>query len=167
MATFPESVKSGLTTAQETFLDDIIADGGYEEGTWTPVVTADTPGDLSVAYTNQIGEYVRNGKLVSVFIRIDLSTFTHTTAAGGLLITGLPYTVQADLGVACANAPGLGGPIPYPVGYTTLTLDANGGTTTVKFRANGDDAALTNISITDIPSAQTWGLHMAINYKVA
>src|SRR3990167_5810415 len=35
----------------------------YEEGTWTPVLTFATAGDLSVAYSVQVGSYVKIGNL--------------------------------------------------------------------------------------------------------
>lgn len=71
----------------------------YEEGTWTPTLTCSTPGDLVVAYsaTNRTGQYQKVGNTVHFQFRIDTTTFTHTTAAGTTLITGLPF-VPKDLG---------------------------------------------------------------------
>lgn len=63
----------------------------YEEGSWTPAITYTTPGDLSVAYTTQIGRYVKIGRLV--FLKgVITFTPTFTTASGELRITGLPFT---------------------------------------------------------------------------
>jgi hypothetical protein len=73
----------------DTISTDLIDD--YEEGTWTPVLTFDTAGDLSVAYTVQIGAYRKIGSLVFVTFSVVTSTFTHTTASGNLRITGLPF----------------------------------------------------------------------------
>lgn len=64
----------------------------YEEGTFTPVVTFLTPGDLSVVYSIQEGRYVKIGKRVFVDIRLATTTFTWTTASSAILITGLPFT---------------------------------------------------------------------------
>ena len=62
---------------------------------WTPVLTFATAGDLSVAYTTQVGRYERKGREVTAHFRIITSTFTHTTAAGDCRITGLPFAASS------------------------------------------------------------------------
>lgn len=66
----------------------------YAEGTWTPVLTFATPGDQNIVYagSGQIGRYTRIGDTVFLFCHINTSTFTHTTSAGNLQITGCPFT---------------------------------------------------------------------------
>ena len=66
-----------------------------EEGTWTPVLTFTTAGDLSVGYSTQAATYRKVGSLVYVAALIATSTFTFTTASGSLLVTGLPFTAGA------------------------------------------------------------------------
>lgn len=66
----------------------------YEEGSWTPVLTFVTPGNLAVTYTAQVGRYTRVGNLVTVECAIITSAFTHTTASGALQVSGLPFTSQ-------------------------------------------------------------------------
>lgn len=61
-------------------------------GSWTPTLTAATPGDLSVVYLVRIGSYIKIGKLVFVWLNLQTTTFTWTTASGNLQITGLPFT---------------------------------------------------------------------------
>lgn len=68
----------------------------YEEGTWTPVLTFDTPGNLSVTYALQTGTYTKKGREVTVHCSIGTSVFTHTTASGSLRVTGLPFTKSAS-----------------------------------------------------------------------
>lgn len=63
-----------------------------QSGTWTPVLTFATPGNLSVVYTIQVGFYYAIGNLVFLQFGIVTSTFTHTTASGDMNITGLPFT---------------------------------------------------------------------------
>ncbi len=63
----------------------------YEEGTWTPTITFATAGDLSVAYSSQVGNYTKIGRQVTITFSITTSTFTHTTASGELRISGLPF----------------------------------------------------------------------------
>lgn len=77
-----------------------------EVGTWTPGLTFGTPGDLSVAYTTQVGRYRKYGKLLWIDFRIVTSTFTFTTASGAINVTGLPFTMGA------ANEP-LGTILPH------------------------------------------------------
>lgn len=63
-------------------------------GTWTPVLTFATPGDLAITYSagNQLGEYYRSGNWVDLYFRILTTAFTWTTAAGVGTITGSPFT---------------------------------------------------------------------------
>lgn len=83
---FPASQNA---SANPNTLDD------YEEGTWTPTLTAATVGDLSVVYAVRTGNVTKIGRLVFVDWAIETSTFTHSTAAGEMRITGLPYTPPA------------------------------------------------------------------------
>lgn len=63
----------------------------YEEGSFTPTVTFDTPGTMSVSYAVQSGSYTKIGRLV--FIRVGLN-FTPTlgTATGNFRVESLPFT---------------------------------------------------------------------------
>jgi hypothetical protein len=77
----------GLTfngdTAAANALDD------YEEGTWTPVLRAETS-NLTATYIEQVGRYVRVGKLVHVQCRMQGSVTN--AGSGARFIDGLPYT---------------------------------------------------------------------------
>lgn len=104
---FPATLQA---SANANTLDD------YEEGTWTPVLTAATPGDLNIVYSVQVGTYRKVGDEVSLRWTIQTSTFTHTTAAGALRITGVPFTIvagggnfagTADVGNAYTSAAGV------------------------------------------------------------
>lgn len=81
---FPASQNA---SANANTLDD------YEEGTWTPTATFQTPGNLSVVYSTRTGSYTKVGRLVTVEMIIVTSTFTFTTSSGVFQITGLPFTV--------------------------------------------------------------------------
>lgn len=63
-------------------------------GSWTPSLTFAVPGDLSVAFTTQIGEYYRVGDWINLYFWLQTSTFTHTTASGNLFVTGNPFTAK-------------------------------------------------------------------------
>lgn len=59
----------------------------YEEGTWTPTLSCNTVGNLSIAYTTRLGAYTKIGRLVHASFYIVTSTMTHTTASGRLTIS--------------------------------------------------------------------------------
>ncbi len=81
-------------SADANTLDD------YEEGTWTPVLTYETPGTLAVTYVRQLGIYTKIGRMVHFQLAIQLSAFTKGTASGVLRITGLPFTSTSNDSVA-------------------------------------------------------------------
>lgn len=75
-------------------------------GTFTPAITFETPGDLSVTCSLQSGRYTKNGRLVTIDIALRCETFTHSTASGAITITGMPFqptTTQPDESVLLFN----------------------------------------------------------------
>jgi len=68
----------------------------YEEGNFTPAITADTPPTL-VTHDIQQGEYVRIGKMCIITVVVSTSAFT---AAGNekIRVTGLPFTAANNTG---------------------------------------------------------------------
>lgn len=61
----------------------------YEEGTWTPSVA---PGGGTIAYTSS-GRYTKVGRLVTVEIRVDLSS--SVGGAGGLIVGNFPFAAPS------------------------------------------------------------------------
>lgn len=57
-------------------------------GGWTPTLTFDTPGNLSISYSQQFAVYGNFGPLDIVHFQLSTSSFTHTTASGNARITG-------------------------------------------------------------------------------
>lgn len=121
--------------------------------TWTPVLTFATPGDLSVAYTVQQGSWQRLGRLIAWDFSIVTSTFTHTTAAGDLRITGLPFT--------CDNVTGR---IPQGSGawqgitkanYSQVMFDVNPGTAYISPSICGSAQSWVTVTKADMPTAGT------------
>jgi hypothetical protein len=65
----------------------------YDEGTWTPSVTANgTPG--TVTHSIQQGTYVKIGKMVTVSGRVTITNWTGSPT-GGIAILGLPFISEA------------------------------------------------------------------------
>jgi len=84
----------------------------YEEGSFTPAFDT-TNSDLTSGYTTQTGSYTKIGNVVNCLGSITLSSVSGGT--GGLLITGLPYTVSDLRGGSTGFASAWG--TNYPVGY--------------------------------------------------
>ena len=135
--------------------DSISFDGGtnvldeYEEGTWTPTVSFDTPGDLSISYVSQTANYVRVGSVLVFRLAITF-TPTYTTASGGFKLLGLPFTPAAEIGcVLQAQSSNL----DYPGGAVSivpLIITANN----MKLRGfgSGIDTTTNFVSVTQMPT---------------
>lgn len=81
--TFPAT--ANLSSDANT-LDD------YEEGTFTPVLTGSTAPTIS--YIVQAGTYIKVGRMVTVFIRLQWSSLTG--GSGNLRIQNLPFVGAGD-----------------------------------------------------------------------
>ena len=63
----------------------------YEEGTWTPVVTATIPGITPPTIASATGTYTKIGRQVYVTYNIQISV--NGTGAGAIGLNGLPFTL--------------------------------------------------------------------------
>lgn len=146
---------SQAASAGANVLDD------YEEGTWTPVLTFTTPGDVSVTYTLQSGLYTKIGRYVMAQCEVQSATFTHTTAASTLLVSGLPFTV--------ANVRTTG-PIRWSginaAGSTDLCCTSSTGVTSVSFLGMAMGAGQVPIEATHCASGGTMVLIFGFPYSV-
>jgi len=135
----------------------------YEEGTWTPVLTFTTPGDLSVGYTTQRGIYRKIGGAVIVNFEVRTSSFTHTTASGVCRVTGLPFTSLATYSYdgACA----WGG--ITKASYTHVVAEVAPSTTVVQFRICGSAQVLDQVASSSVPTGGTVRLNCNTTYMAA
>lgn len=133
-------------------------------GTFSPAVTFVTPGNLSIAYTAQIGRWMRIGNRVMVQITIQTSTFTHTTASGNLQITGLPYT-SANITNGSFDGSLVWGGITK-ASYTDISLTILANTNVITLTACGSGQAATSITASDTPTAGTLVLQGQITYEI-
>lgn len=145
-------------SANANTLDD------YEEGTWTPVLTFATPGDLSVAYSFRGGFYTKLGRLVCASFAITTSTFTHTTASGSMLITGLPFTSINDANYL-SFSPFLFQGINKAL-YTTVAGYLQSNSTQMLIALSGMGQAIVAAVPADAPSGGTLVLGGTINFVV-
>ena len=136
----------------------------YEEGIWTPAITFSTPGDLSVTYTFQKGSYTKIGDTVTVLFRLTTTTFTHTTAAGALRITGLPFTASNTnpnyQGSAFSGFQGITN--ASFTQYSAIVLNNNSFLSCAK---NGSGRGSTDLRPSDMPTGGTVILHGTVSYK--
>lgn len=102
---------------------------------WTPVITAVTPGNLSVAYSIQFGSYIKTGKQVQLSFNLVTSTFTYTTASGSILITGLPFAANSTTNISFSGSLRMQGwtrsgyteMVPFlAAGQSQLTMNVSG-----------------------------------------
>jgi hypothetical protein len=136
-----------VPSANANTLDD------YEEGTWTPVLTFATPGDLSVTYSQQYGIYTKIGRQVSTYSLIVTSSFTHTTASGALRITGLPFPVTASSPQGYPGTTTWGGITKAT--HTQASTRAVGGQSYFDILVSGSGVSVAQIMVADTPSGGT------------
>lgn len=139
----------------------------YEEGTWTPVLTFTTAGNLSVTYAanGQLGFYTKVGRKVTARFTIVTSAFTHTTASGNLNITGLPF---ASLNTT--NSIGLGAVYFQGVtkaGYVNYTCRVSHNVSLVEVYASGSGVNLSAVAAADMPSGGSVILVGTVTYDAA
>ncbi|MHB8392317.1 MAG: hypothetical protein ACYDBH_22515 [Acidobacteriaceae bacterium] len=134
----------------------------YEEGTWTPAITAATPGDLAVTYSTQLGGYTKIGRMVHVWFDIVTSAFTWSTASGNVEISGLPFTASSIEGSEGAYAQGW-----TKANYTQMLAGLYGGTTFLNMLASGSGQARVSSVIGDWPSGGAVKIMASFSYPAS
>lgn len=134
-------------------------------GTWTPAFTFATPGNLSIAYTHQIGRYLRIGSLIVAWFSIQTSTFTHTSASGAASITGLPATCLNVAGLISYQAMGWSG--ITKTNYTQVMPQVSANSATISLIASGSGQAITTVNAADMPTGGSVTLRGIVVYPVA
>lgn len=156
---FLNRVQSELREHARAINDSILS-----EGTWTPTLSADTVGNLTVAYTTQIGRWRRVGKFVTANFEVTTSTWTHTTASGDFRILGLPYAAD---GVTAWRGPLFGFQGFTSANFTQLMTKIDAATPTmVKINKSGSAQSLLTTPVTDWPTTGTVRVIGEITYKV-
>lgn len=135
----------------------------YEEGTWTPVLTFATEGDLDVAYSVQEGWYTKIGNTVRLGFAIVTSTFTHSTASGAVRVTGLPFT---STGVSGTTEQGT---LIYQnidkTSYTSFFPGLDEGTAIIRIDASGSGQSLAAVVAADMPTGNETILRGFVVYR--
>jgi hypothetical protein len=115
---------------------------------------------LAVTYSAQTGRYTKIGRSVNAEIRLDTSAFTHTTAAGTLTITGLPFA-PAVTSIGVVRFGGIN-----KAGYTQAVFQIAGGATTATLAASGMGVAPADVVVADVPSGGAVTVRASITYDV-
>lgn len=146
------------TSPKTTYLTDITQ-------AWTPVLTFATPGDLSVAYTAQVGEYKVVNGMVKAHFKIQTSTFTHSTASGGLQVTGLPFAAATLTNSPWSNCVIFSGLTLTGMGSVAAGLTT--GSQIIVFSGSGTGIANTALTTAHAPTGGTVLLQGFIEYMMA
>jgi hypothetical protein len=138
----------------------------YEEGSWTPIITFGTPGDLAITYsaTVQLGTYTRIGNRVIINFNVSTTSFTYTTASGTLRVTGLPFTsrnLNQDASFGGMQWTGI-----TKVGYTQVTPRVTNNVSFIDFISSGSAVSAGSVTTTDTPSGGTVSLRGSITYEI-
>ena len=147
---------SGLGTGITTLLAST-----YETGTWTPAVSFATPGNLSVSYTIQTGQYVKIGALVYIYMVLQF-TPTYTTASGAVAITGMPFSA-ADTNVGGVLGGQLAG-LTYPASRVFPVIRFTSGTN-IGVVAFASGFAASAITTTQMPSGTAQQFIFTVCYR--
>lgn len=129
---------------------------------FTVTLTCGTPGDLSVAYTTQTGYIEISGNKITAWFNVITSAFTHTTASGNLLLTGLLFRASALM------SPFMGGNVSFSgmtkANYTQVVPSVAAASTQITLTASGSAQASTTLAITDFPTGGTVKLQGCVIY---
>ena len=119
-----------------------------EQGTWTPEATFATPGDLSVMYSAQTGNYIKIGNLVYISVSLNF-TPTYTTSSGGFLISGIPYPAESNSSGLSFAAAGVTTNFVFPTSTTMLLASV---ATSIQLWGVGSAVATSPVTTTHIPT---------------
>ena len=136
--TFPATQ---VPSADANTLDD------YEEGTWTPTITGFSTAFSSVTYTDQLGRYIKIGKLVNCQGQVAWSS--KSGGSGVFSMSGFPFSSNNTGGNPVAN-------IQEYNGFTFTGRTQLGGeifSSLVYFVASGTGIAPVGVDVSNVASS--------------
>ena len=152
----------GLTAPSINFGGSSLS--SYEENTFTPIVTADTVGDLSVTYTIQEGVVTKIGRQVTVYVALQF-TPTFTTASGAIRFGDLPYTVSA-LADGIGSVGNVSFSFTWPAGYTNISSTALHTTNYATLILSGTNISSTTMLMSNMLSGVLTNVIFQVTYFV-
>lgn len=155
---FSATPNTGFGTMTSELLDD------YEEGTWTPTLSAVTVGNLSVGYSVRVGTYTKIGRMVTASCRVITSSFTHNTATDEMQIQGLPFSARSLTNMRTTGSVELYG--ANKTSFTQVNSQIETGSSSMEFIATGVAGAnISSVKITEMPSGGTPFILATIVYE--
>lgn len=135
-----------------------------QDSSWTPTPTFATAGNVAFTPTIQLGRYTQEDNYGTLEFNL-AGTITHTTAAGNLRITGMPFTPEN------INSFPPGGMIWSGItmavaGYTQIVPYAQPNITYIEFQASGTGKADVSVAFGDIPSGGTLRLFGSMRFRL-
>ncbi len=130
---------------------------------WTPVLTCGVPGDLAITYSVQFGVATKIGRMVIATFNIITSAFTHSTASGSVVITGLPYTSASVTNQKAVGSLAFSG--FTKANYTQMLGDIAPNATQLSISCAGSAQSITNAAIGDFPTGGGVVLQGTIMYR--
>lgn len=130
---------------------------------WQPALSFATPGDSLIVLSRAHGEVVNNGGIYTVQFDIVTSTFTHTTSAGALSMTGLPFTANPDtsyVGIGTLQWAGI-----TKANYTQWGSFIVGATNVIQFLGNGSGVSNAVLASADMPTAGVVTLRGTLQFR--
>jgi hypothetical protein len=152
--------------SQVRFTYSVAGDATFGWIPFTPTVTFDTAGDLSVSYAAQSGRYWRMGNTIRFVIQVTC-TPTFTTASGALRIGNLPYICKSGVGLSFY-------PVTVHNSDSTWTFGAARtqvvgrvitGSTYVNLEGLGSGANTTTLGVTEITSGTAKNFYISGEYE--
>lgn len=141
---------------KKTTIADVLALGATS-GPWTPTLSFTTPGNLTVAYSTRSGTYLDTGQFVVITFNITVSTFTHTTASGNLVLSGLPFAALTSANNDYIGSMYFGGYTKAT--HTMVTPRISSGASAIDFTASGSGQAPIALATTEVLTGA--GVNMA------
>jgi hypothetical protein len=144
---------------------EVVTSSIFPVASFTPALTFDTAGNLSVTYSEQHGRVIKLGEYRLAFFGITTSAFTHTTASGAARITGL-----TDSSANVTNNTATGSLVWQGItkaGYTSVSVTMNPNLNYMSLVASGSGVGVSAVSTSDMPTGGTVVLRGALFYRAA
>ncbi|MCF4166333.1 hypothetical protein L2U69_11815 [Zavarzinia compransoris] len=139
---------------------------GIEYGTFTPSISFDTPGDLSVGYAGLLGRWWRFGDIVRVYWQ---ATFTPTfsTASGNFRLQGFPFAQASTADGAPLPISQINLRFAWPAGTTQVTARSVPGDSYYILRGLGSGISPINFTPANLTSGTAHSLWLAGIYPLS
>jgi len=135
----------------------------YEEGTFSPALTCETPGTFSYTVSDAEGTYTKIGNVVNFSFLLGWSAISLGTGSGSLQVSGLPFASASTQNSVCAVQ-------TYQVNWVASTTCIVGqvlqSNTKMVIRCLINDGDWSTIAITSQTASQQNYIRMSGSYTI-